>query len=105
MINHTLLIQFTDPIPDTDLDQFLKDIEKATRETGALRSCAAQRHIPVPGEEQIPAFIATAVVQLGIADLDALGALFAASAVDEVFHTWRGRHPYKTAWVNHAPLA
>ncbi|MDH6622635.1 acyl carrier protein phosphodiesterase [Streptomyces sp. LBL] len=51
MINHTLLVQFTEPVPDADLDQYLADIEKAANDTGSLLSFAAQRHIRVPGEE------------------------------------------------------
>ncbi|WP_369211409.1 hypothetical protein [Streptomyces flavofungini] len=31
MIKHTLLVQFTETIPDADLDQYLADVEKATR--------------------------------------------------------------------------
>ena len=105
MINHTLLVQFTDPIPDDDLDQCLADIEKATKNTGSLLSFAARRHIRIPGEESIPALIGTVVIQLGVADLDALASLFTSPAVDEVFDTWRARYPYKTAWVNHEALA
>lgn len=105
MINHTLLVHFNDGIPDAELDEYIADIEKATKDTGVLLSFAAQRHTPVPGEEEIPAFIATVVVQLGVADLDALGTLFTAAEVDEVFDTWRARHPYTVAWVNHEPLA
>ena len=105
MIYHTMLVQFTDEIPGAELDQFLGDIEKTTDATGALQSFAAQRHIPVPGEEEIPALIATVVVQLGVADLAAFGTLFADPAVGAVFDTWRARHPFNVAWVNHEPLA
>jgi hypothetical protein len=104
MINHTMLVRFDQPVPDADLDQYLADIEKAARDTGALHSFAARRHLPVPGEEQIPGFIATIVVQLGLADLGALATLFAAPAVGEVFDRWRARHSYQVAWVNHEPL-
>ncbi|MFJ5680840.1 hypothetical protein [Streptomyces sp. NPDC093097] len=105
MINHTLLVQFTEPIPDTALDQYLADVEKATKNTGSLLTFAAQRHIPVPGEEKIPAFIATVVLQLGVADQQTLETLFASPEVDEVFDTWRTRYPYKAAWANHETLA
>ncbi|GAB3439927.1 hypothetical protein GCM10027570_04810 [Streptomonospora sediminis] len=101
MINHTMLVAFENPIPDAELDQFLKDIEKAMTETGATETFSAQRHIPVPGEESIPAFIATAVVQLGVADREALATMFAAPGAGEVVHKWQARHPYKVAWVNH----
>jgi hypothetical protein len=104
MINHTMLVQFTDEIPDAELEQFLADIEKATKATGALQSFAAQRHIRVPGEESIPAFIATVVVQLGVADVDAFAALLGDPAVGEVFDTWRARRPFNVAWANHEAL-
>ena len=104
MINHTMLVRFTGDIPDADLDQFLADIEDTTRATGALRSFAAQRHLRVPGEEKIPAFIATVVVRLGVTDLDAFATLLADPAVGEVFDTWRARRPFDVAWVNHPSL-
>ncbi|WP_030994931.1 hypothetical protein [Streptomyces sp. NRRL F-5630] len=105
MIQHTMFVQFTAPIPEHDLKQYLADLETAAKGTGVLQTFAAQRHIPVPGEEKIPAFIATAVVQLGTADLEALGTLFAAPEVGEVFDTWRARYPFKAAWANHEALA
>ena len=105
VIIHTMLVKFTDEIPDAELEQFLADIDKTTRATGALQSFAAQRHIRIPGEESIPAFIATVVVQLGIADADAFATLLGDPAVGEVFDTWRARRPFSVAWVNHEALA
>jgi hypothetical protein len=104
MILHTMLVRFADEIPDAELDQFLADIRKRTEATGALRAFSAQRHLRVPGEEQIPAFIATAVVQLTVADLDGFGALLGDPAVGDVFATWRTRRPFDVAWVNHEAL-
>ena len=104
MINHTMLVKFADEIPDAELDQFLGDIEKATEATGALTSFAARRHIRVPGEEEIPAFIASVVVQLRVADVAAFGKLLSDPAVGEVFDVWRGRRPFEVAWVNHEAL-
>jgi hypothetical protein len=105
MINHTLLLAFDEPISDTELDQVLTDIDAATAGTGVVTTFAARRHLAVPGEEAIPAFIATAVLQFGLADLDALGVLFTAPAVEEAFDQLRTRHPFKAAWVNHDPLS
>ena len=104
MINHTMLVKFAEEIPDADLDQFLTDIEQTSKATGALESFAARRHIRVPGEEEIPAFIASVVVQLRVADVAAFGTLLADPAVGEVFDTWRGRRPFEVAWVNHEAL-
>lgn len=96
-----MLVSFTDSIPDAALDQFLADIESVMKDTGAVESFSAQRHIPIPGEETVPAFIATAVLQFGLADREALATLFAAPGASEVIHTWQARYPYKVAWVNH----
>ncbi|MFI5658521.1 hypothetical protein [Streptomyces sp. NPDC051684] len=104
MIHHTMLVSFDGPIPDADLDQFLQDIEELMLDSGHVQTCATRRHIPVPGEEAIPAMIATAVVQFGVADVDALGAAFAAPGAEELIHRWKARYPYKVAWANHAPL-
>lgn len=105
MITHTMFVRFTDEIPDEQLDQFLADIKKATEATGVVRSFAARRHLSVPGEETIPAFIGTVVVQLGVAELDAFATLFGEPAVGAAFDTWRGSNPFTVAWVNHEALA
>lgn len=104
MIHHTMLVSFDGAIPDADLDQFLQGIEKVMVDSGHARTSATRRHIPVPGEEAIPAMIATAVVQFGVADMEALGAAFADPGVGELIRRWQARYPYKVAWVNHAPL-
>lgn len=101
MISHTMLVSFDDPIPPADLDQFLVDIEAAMKATGVVERFSSQHHIRVPGEEAIPAFIATAVLQFGVADQDALATLFAAPAAGEIIHRWQAQRPYKVAWVNH----
>ena len=104
MINHTMLVSFVDPLPDAELNQYLADIERVLRETGVVDSFTAARHIPVPGEEDIPALIATAIVQITVADSDALAKAFAAPGIEEVIHHWQARHPYKVGWANHEPL-
>ncbi|MFF8309657.1 hypothetical protein [Streptomyces lydicus] len=105
MIQHTMIVSFDPPPPDTELDQYLGDIERAMLDTGFVESVVARRHIPVPGEEVIPALIATAIVQLAVADIDALAKGFAAPALHELIDRWQSRHPYKVAWANHEPLA
>ena len=105
MINHTMIVSFDQPLPDTELDQYLKDIERVLLETGLVQSVATRRHIPIPGEEAIPALIATAIVQIALADLDALGKAFTAPGLHEVIDHWQARHPYKVGWANHEPLA
>lgn len=104
MINHTMLVSFNDSLPDAELDQYLADIERVLRETGVVQSFATARHIAVPGEENIPALIATAIVQITVADTDALTKAFAAPGIEEVIHHWQARHPYKVGWANHEPL-
>jgi hypothetical protein len=105
MINHIMLVSFTDTISDLDLDQFISDIEKAMRDTGVVETFAAHHHIPVPGEDAIPAFVATAVLQFGVADREDLATLFAAPGAGDVIHKWQAAHPYKVAWVNHQAAA
>ena len=105
MINHTMIVSFEQPLPDTELDRYLTDIEHALDATGLVQSFAAARHIPVPGEEAIPALIATAIVQIAVADEEALGTAFAAPGIGEVIEHWQARHPYRVGWANHRPLA
>lgn len=104
MINHTMIVSFEQPLPDTELDRYLADIERVLAATGVVESFATARHIPVPGEEEIPALIATAIVQIGVADAEALAKAFAAPGIEEVVSDWQARHPYKVGWANHVPL-
>lgn len=105
MINHTMLVSFSAPTPDEALDRYVLDIQNAMQETGVVRSFRAQRHIPVAGEEAIPAFIATLVLQFQVEDAADLATLFAAPRAGEVIHKWQALHPYKVAWVNHVAAA
>lgn len=104
MINHTMIVSFAEAIPDTELRQYLADIEKAMRDTGAVEDFAVRRHIRMPGEDAIPALVATAILQFGVADEAALARLFAAPGAHEVIQKWQARYPYRVAWANHEPL-
>ncbi|MFE7116470.1 hypothetical protein ACFU99_13755 [Streptomyces sp. NPDC057654] len=105
MINHTMIVSFHDEIPDTELDQYLKDIEQVMRDSGTIQTFHAKRHIRVPADDHSPVFVASAVVQLGLADVDALNASFAAPGAVELIKRWQARYPYRVVWVNHEALA
>src|SRR5262245_6512605 len=105
MINHTMMVSFDQPLPATKLDRYLADIERVMLDSGFVQSVVARRHIPVPGEEAIPALIATAIVQIAVADTEALAKAFTAPGMHEVIDHWQSRHPYKVGWANHEPLA
>lgn len=104
MIHHTMIVSFTDSIPAAELDQFLKDIEQVMRDSGQIQTFAASRHIRVPAEDHSPMPTATAIVQIALADLDALNASFTTPGLEEVIQHWQARHPYKVVWANHEPL-
>ena len=74
-------------------------------DTGLIQSFVARGHIPIPGEEAIPALIATAIVQIALPGIETLGKAFAAPGLHEVIDRWQSRHPYKVAWANHEALA
>ena len=105
MITHTMLVSFTDPIPDVDLDQFLAEVEKVMQDSGTIQSFAARRHIRVPADDHSPVFTSTAIVQLGLADVDALNASLAAPGAGELIQRWQARYPYQVVWANHEPLS
>ncbi|MFF4752133.1 hypothetical protein ACWD5R_10560 [Streptomyces sp. NPDC002514] len=105
MINHTMIVSFDQPLPDAELDQYLADIERVMLDSGLVQSVVARRHLPIPGEEAIPALIATAIVQFAVADTDTLTKSFTAPGLHELIEHWQARHPYKVAWANHEPLA
>ncbi|WP_158887963.1 hypothetical protein [Amycolatopsis anabasis] len=105
MITHTMIVSFDQPLLDAELDQYLADIERVMLDTGFTQSVVTRRHLPIPGEEAIPALIATAIVQVTVADTDTLAKAFAAPGLHEVIERWQSRHPYQVAWANHEPLA
>lgn len=96
-----MLVSFVNHISDDDLYQFLSDIERSMKDTGVVRSFTSHRHVPTPGEDSIPAFIATAVLNFTVDTRDDLAALFAAPGAIDIIHKWQSDHPYKVAWVNY----
>lgn len=104
MIHHTMIVSFTNPVPDAELDQFLKDIEQVVSDSGQIRTSSTERHIRMPADDHSPVFAATAIVQFGFADLDALNASFTTPGVEELIQRWQARYPYKVVWANHEPL-
>ncbi|MEU7045047.1 hypothetical protein AB0A77_28880 [Streptomyces varsoviensis] len=104
MINHTMIVSFDGEIPDSELDQYLRDIEQVMRDSGAIQTFAAKRHIRVPADDHSPVFVASAVVQLGLADVEALNASFAAPGAVELIKRWQAKYPYRVVWVNHEEL-
>lgn len=105
MVNHTMIVSFENPVPDTELDQYLTDIERVMRDSGLVQTVTTARHIAIPGEEAIPALIASAIIQLTVADTDTLKKALAAPGAHDVIEYWQSRHPYKVAWANHEPLS
>ncbi|MFD7711073.1 hypothetical protein ACFV6E_13805 [Streptomyces sp. NPDC059785] len=105
MIDHTMIVAFDTPIPAHELDQYLKELEELVMGFGPVESFAARHHIRVPGDDHAPVAVASAVVQLRLADLDALNATFTMPGTADLIKRWQSRHPYKAIWVNHEPLA
>ncbi|MEU2723336.1 hypothetical protein [Streptomyces smyrnaeus] len=104
MIHHTMIVAFDDPIPASELDQYLKEFEKLVMGSGLVESFTARHHIRVPGDDHAPVTIADAVLQLSLTDLDALNATFTMPGAADLIKHWQSRHPYKAIWVNHEPL-
>ncbi|WP_037855463.1 hypothetical protein [Streptomyces sp. NRRL S-340] len=105
MIQHTMIVSFDQPLPSDTLDQYLADIEEVMRATGLVESAVTRRHLPVPGEEAVPALIGSAIVRFTVADLDTLAKAFTAPGLHEVIDRWQSRHPYRVAWANHEVMA
>ena len=55
-------------------------MEQVVSDSGHGQTFAARRHIRVPADDHSPVFVATVVVRLDFADLDALNASFTAPA-------------------------
>jgi hypothetical protein len=105
MLNHTMIVSFTDPIPDAELDRFLKDMEQLVLDSGHIQTVAARPAIHVPADDHSPVFAATAILQFGLADLDALNASFATPGLEDFIQRWQARYPYQVVWANHEPFS
>ncbi|GHA82085.1 hypothetical protein GCM10010330_40360 [Streptomyces tendae] len=105
MIHHTMIVAFDNPIPASELDQYLKEFEELVTGSGLVESVATRHHIRVPGDDHAPVAVASAVVQLRLTDLDALNATFTMPGAVDLIRRWQARHPYRAVWANHEPLA
>ncbi|MFF1651670.1 hypothetical protein [Streptomyces sp. NPDC058240] len=99
------IVAFDNPIPTSELDQYLKEFEELVMGSGLVESFAARHHIRAQGDDHAPVAIASAILQLRLADLDALNATFTMPGAVDLIKRWQGRYPYKAIWVNHDPLA
>ncbi|ATL32327.1 hypothetical protein [Streptomyces formicae] len=104
MIQHTMIVSFDSDIPETELHQYLKDIENLMMGSGRVERFSARQHIRVPGDDHSPLCVATVIAQLDLADLDALNAVFALPGIMEINKRWQPRYPYKVVWANHEAL-
>lgn len=104
MIHHTMIVSFNSPIPESELDQYLADLEQLVKGVEQVKTFSARRHLSVPGDAHAPVCVASAVTQFGFDDLDQLEAVFAVPGLEELIGRWQARHPYKVVWVNHEPL-
>ncbi|SPL99074.1 unnamed protein product [[Actinomadura] parvosata subsp. kistnae] len=100
-----MIVAFESPIPASELDRYLKEFEELVMGSGVAESFAARHHIRVPGDDHAPVAVASAILQLRLADLDALHATFTMPGAADLIKRWQARHPYKAIWVNHEPLA
>jgi hypothetical protein len=80
-------------------------MEQLLQDSGLIQTFAARRHLRVPADDRSPVFTATAIVQLGLADLDALNASFTTPGLEEFIGRWQARYPYQVVWANHEPLS
>ncbi|MFF8597005.1 hypothetical protein ACF061_37460 [Streptomyces sp. NPDC015220] len=99
-----MIVAFDNPIPESELNQYLKEFEELVTGSGLVKSVAARHHIRVPGDDHAPVAVASAILQLCLTDLDALNATFTMPGAVDLIKRWQGRHPYKVIWVNHEPL-
>ncbi|BCL27040.1 hypothetical protein GCM10017557_18990 [Streptomyces aurantiacus] len=104
MIHHTTIVAFDNPIPENELNQYLKEFEELVMGSGVVETFSARPHIRVPGDDHAPVAVASAVMQFGIADLDALNAAFTIPGAGDLIKRWQSRYPNKAIWVNHEPL-
>lgn len=100
-----MIVSFDDTVPGDEIDRYLTDMEDLLNRTALVESFAARRHLRIPVDDHSPVFVASAVVQLGVADLDTLSASFTLPELEEFIQRWQARYPYRVVWVNHEPLA
>jgi hypothetical protein len=104
MLQHTMIVSFSEPIPDSELSLFLKDVEQVMRDSGTIETFETRHHVRVPADDHPPTPVATtgtAIVQMGYADIGSLNTSYAAPGLRELIQRWQARFPYTVALVNH----
>ncbi len=104
MLTHTMIVSFNDQIADAELDRFLAEMEELVAASGLTQRFASRHHVRIPADDHAPAFVASAIVQIDVADVAALNASFAVDGLEELIDRWQSRHPYRVVWANHEPL-
>jgi len=99
-----MIVSFDQPLPDSELDQYLADVERATLDTGFAQSVVDPAPPPDPRGGH-PGADRDAIVQIAVADTDTLAKAFADPGLHEVIERWQSRHSYKVAWANHESLS
>jgi len=103
MIIHTLVFSFPDAMPQSDRDQFFREIGAVMVDEGHASKFEHLPHLPLPADAHAPVFAATDVAQIAFADLDAVDAAFGLPALHEFMGRWQSRFPYKLVWANTEP--
>ena len=55
-------------------------------------------------DEHAPVFVASAIAQIALPDINAVGTLGIAKPLQDLIGRWQSRFPYKLVWVNTEPL-
>ena len=104
MIIHTLVFSFDPAMTEEDRKQYFDELRQIVEESGFARGFEYRDHIALPPmDEHAPVFIASALAQIALPDLNAVGALGSAKPLQEFMGRWQARYPYKVVWVNTEP--
>jgi len=89
-----------------DRKQYFAEMREIVEESGLAEGFEHRDHIALPPmDEHAPVFVASALAQIVLPDLNAVGALGSTKALQEFMGRWQARYPYKVVWINTEPLS
>ena len=105
MITHTLIYSFPPAMTEQDRKQYFDELGGMMLGEGKASKFQHWAHQPLPDGDHAPVFTATDVAQIDFADLDAVAAASALSALREFIRRWQARFPFKVVFANYEPTS
>ncbi len=101
MIIHHNVFSFDPAMTEAETKQFFDEMQQVVEGSGLATSFTHQPHLPIPPmDAHSPVFTVSAVAEIAVPDLDAVGSLANDPSLGEFIGRWQARRPYKVVWYN-----